>query len=308
MCSDPDLGEEIKVPVEGLTQDWRSYTFPLSRFPSRYAGESWQDRLKKLYVVMALVFDGRDARTVYLRRVSYGPVKAVLDAVVNAASNAEKQPVAAGEIATLWGKELGPVGGGGCGNAPDGRISTACAGTRVLFDGIPAPLFYVQSRQINAQVPYEVAGKPATKVQVEAGGQKSNELSLAVAPSAPGLFTGTAYRAAALNQNGSYNTPENPEARGNVVVLFGTGEGQTVPGGFTGQLCSATALSKPVLPCSVQIGGQPADVIYCGCAPGFAGLLQVNAKISAAANAGQVPVFLTIGSSTSQAGITISVR
>ena len=40
-------------------------------------------------------------------------------------------------------------------------------------------------------------------------------------------------QAAALNQDGALNSAENPAAAGSVVVLYGTGEGQTDPPGRT---------------------------------------------------------------------------
>jgi uncharacterized protein (TIGR03437 family) len=43
------------------------------------------------------------------------------------------------------------------------------AGTRVFFDGIPAPVIYRQADQINAVVPFEVVG-PTTAITLQGSG------------------------------------------------------------------------------------------------------------------------------------------
>jgi uncharacterized protein (TIGR03437 family) len=40
-------------------------------------------------------------------------------------------------------------------------------GVHVLFDGVPAPITYARADQVNAVVPYGVAGQSTTKLQVE---------------------------------------------------------------------------------------------------------------------------------------------
>jgi uncharacterized protein (TIGR03437 family) len=80
-------------------------------------------------------------------------------------------PIAPGEIVTIFGSGL----------------ETA----RVLFDGIPAPLIHAAANQISAVVPFAIAGKPSTVLQLENGAQRSDPATAPVAESAPGLFTST---------------------------------------------------------------------------------------------------------------------
>lgn len=49
----------------------------------------------------------------------------------------------------------------------DRRLATALAGTRILFNDVPAPLVYVSDKQSSAIVPYAVAGRTSVDVQVE---------------------------------------------------------------------------------------------------------------------------------------------
>jgi len=61
---------------------------------------------------------------------------------------------------------------------------------------------------------------------------------------------------------------------------------------------------------SVTIGGQPAEVLYAGSAPGLvAGLLQVNARVTDGIPSGDaVPVVLSIGSASSPSTVTMAVQ
>lgn len=188
---------------------------------------------------------------------------------------------APGEIVTLFGTGIGPAVLVGVRLTPAGFFDNSLADTRVLFDGVAAPLVYVSERQTSAIVPYAVAGKASTQIQVEYQGRQSPPVTLPVAASAPALFSLNAGRGggAILNQDSTVNTAANPAEKGSIVVLYGTGEGQTDPAGVDGKLASGT-FPKPVLPVSVTIGGQAADILYYGAAPGLvAGVMQVNARI-----------------------------
>jgi uncharacterized protein (TIGR03437 family) len=182
----------------------------------------------------------------------------------------------------------------------------------VLFDGVPSLLFYANENQINAVAPFAIAQKAVTKMQVILQGQKIADVSLTVGDVAPGLFTvdGSGVGPGAiLNQDSTLNTPLNPAEKGSVVVLYATGSGQTSPQGVDGQI-ARIPLPIPVLPVSVEIGGIAAKVLYAGAAPGFVeGLLQVNCLVPKQIVSGDsVPVVLKIGTSGSQAGVTIAVK
>ncbi len=231
--------------------------------------------------------------------------------VVNAASFAGGS-VSPGEIVTLFGSQIGPAALAGLRLTASNRVDTALAGARVLFDGQAAPLIYVSANQASAIVPYSVAGKSTTQVQVEYQGVRSPAVTLPVAASAPGLFTlDSSGRGpgAILNQDFTVNSASNPAAIGSAVILFATGEGQTNPPGEDGRL-AAEPLPAPLLPVSVAIGGRPAAVLYAGGAPGLvAGVLQVNVRVPDGVTPGPaVPVVLTVGNNSAQSGVTLAVR
>ncbi len=240
-----------------------------------------------------------------------GMVPAASAAGVVSAASFLGGPVAAGQIVTIFGTTIGPPSIVGLSLNAQGLVDTTVGETRVLFDGVPAPMIYALAGQTSVIVPYAVAGRTTTQMIVEYQGRRSDPVTLPVAPSAPGLFSANSSGrgpAAILNQDSSVNTGENPADKGSVVVLFGTGEGRTEPDGVDGRL-AATVFPKPRLPVSVRIGGAPAEVLYAGAAPGLvAGVFQINARIPEGVVSGAVPVVVTVGSAASQPELTVAVK
>jgi uncharacterized protein (TIGR03437 family) len=116
-----------------------------------------------------------------------------------------------------------------------------------------------------------------------------------------------------LNQNNSYNAPNNPAAKGSYVVFYVTGEGQTAPAGVTGKVTTVSPTlpltPQPLLPVTVLINGQPASIAFYGEAPGVvSGVMQINVQIPASAPSGNLPLKVSVGGATSQNSVTISVE
>lgn len=221
-------------------------------------------------------------------------------------------PAAPGQIITLRGTNLGPERGVSFTLNAQGRVPTVVADTRVLFDGIAAPVIYTSRNQINAIVPYALTGRFSTRVQVEYLNQRSNILELRVVDSAPGVFTIGDGRgqAALLNQDNSVNAPNNPAARGTIIQIYATGEGQTRPEGIDGFVpLTVPDLRFPLLPVTVRIGGVPAEILYAGSAPqAVLGLFQVNARVPQNIGTGNQSIEVQVGTAISQAGATLAIR
>jgi uncharacterized protein (TIGR03437 family) len=216
-------------------------------------------------------------------------------------------------VVTIFGSGVGPSVTVPAQITTQGRLSSTLGGTQVLFDGVPAPLLYTSTGQVAAVVPYEVDGKPGTQVQVRNGSLASDSVALPVTTAAPSIFSVnlSGYGpAAVLNQDGlTVNSAKAPAARGSVISIYATGEGQTDPGGVDGAITQAASLPRPKLPVKAWVDGQPAEIQYAGAAPGnIAGLFQVNVKIPATANTGDVPIVIQVGEAQSQAGMTIAVK
>ncbi len=232
--------------------------------------------------------------------------------VVNAASFLSG-PVAPGEIVSLFGSALGPAAPVPGTLTNPKLVADSLAGVRVTFDGVPAPLLYVSSRQVNAVVPYSVAGQAMTQLQVEYLGALSTPLTLPVAATAPGIFSlaasGTGPGAILNARDESVNSPSNPAAPGDWVSIYATGGGVTNPAGVDGLLASAP-LAQPIANVSVRIGGVPCQLNYAGAAPGFvSGSLQINAQVPLEVIPGpSVPVEVIIGNASSQSTVTLAVQ
>jgi uncharacterized protein (TIGR03437 family) len=197
-----------------------------------------------------------------------------------------------------------------------GKVATTAGGVRVLFDGVAAPMVYAAENQVAPIVPYSVAGKTGTVVQLEYNGVRTPAIALPVA-AAPALFTlnGSGLGpAAAFNQDGSLNTSATPAAKGSVVVLYATGEGQTSPAGVDGKIAGDLPLPMPTGTVTVLVGGPPgvgrsAAVLYAGAAPTLvAGVLQMNVVIPEDAPSGNVPISFTVNGVSSSELATIAVR
>jgi uncharacterized protein (TIGR03437 family) len=243
--------------------------------------------------------------------------------VVNAASEANNGVVAPGGLSTLYASPYLP-GQPNLGSTTSfhnaanydayGLIATTLGGVTVTFDGVPAPLFFLNGTQVNLQVPYEVAGKASTTVVVNYLGSASAPVTVQVAPVQPAMITVDSSGVgpvAAVNQDGTLNSAANPAPKGSVVTIYGTGVGQ--PSGYPVLVTGAGAAGPPqgfTGNYTYSIGGSAsAPAGYAGPTPTSAGLAQFNLMIPNSSPSGAVPVVVTSPTGvSSQPGTTIFVQ
>lgn len=220
-------------------------------------------------------------------------------------------PLAPGLIVSIFGENLGPEEGVRGGFDPvTGLLVSELAGVSVLFNGVPAPMFFAGSGQINAQAPHELTPGLNAFIQIRRGGALSDPVLVSTAAAAPALFTfPNSPSAVALNEDGSLNGPASRAAPGGFVSLFGSGQGAVLPATATGAPAGgAGALSLIVGEVQVFVDGREAKVVFAGLAPGFVGLFQINIRVPADAPAGaQVSVVVVIDSIPSPP-TTIAIR
>lgn len=159
----------------------------------------------------------------------------------------------------------------------------------VTLDGMAAVVSYAGKSQVNFQAPYGIAGRTRVSLDLRVGGALVFRTNLNVAGAVPGFFEAGGV-VVAVSPEGLLNREENPARAGDVLTLYGTGEGL---------LRELKGLMVPFLPLSVEINGVPADIQYAGAAPGYSGLLQVNLRVPANIRLkGRVPVTLRVGAFT----------
>ncbi len=228
----------------------------------------------------------------------------VVAGVVNAASYAGSA-ISPGSLVSIFGSQLSLVSGA-TGSLP---LPIAFADVVVTVNGLPAPLLYVSPSQINAQMPSGVSSGNAQLV-VTVAGLPSAPYSLAVQPSAPGIFQvlsgqGTS-SAAALNQDGTLNTMDNPALVGSIVSVYLTGVAALESLALDGEPAPVNGPFAGTTDIDASVGGIEGAVPYAGPAPNFVGLIQVNMQIPTVPS-GTYPLVISVNdvpSNTTQIFVT----
>ena len=223
--------------------------------------------------------------------------------IANSGGSTISNAVAPLELISLYGLGIGPDPPL-TGHVSRGVLGSAIDEVQVLFDGIPAPLLYAGPSQINAVVPQEIAGKSTTAIEVITPTVRIKGPVMQVSPSLPGVVLSAIQdadalepiAAAALNQDGSINSPQNPAAFGSVVSVWVSGAGISTYPVPDGTIRNSQQTGGPTLPVAAFsaaaglfiFGGFPGvpsgrlslEVDYAGDAAGMvAGVTQINFRL-----------------------------
>ncbi len=160
--------------------------------------------------------------------------------------------------------------------------------TSVTVNGEPAPLFYADPGQIDAQMPWDIPGNTVATVIVKNGNVSSNAAAVYVPA------TGTPGISVVVNADGSLNSRSAGAAVGEEVVAYFTGGGPVNAGGklVTGQP-APNGLSPVTGNVTVTVNGVQAVVKYVGLTPQGVGLYQANFIVPQVSK-GTYPVVITI--------------
>jgi len=164
-------------------------------------------------------------------------------------------------------------------------------------------LLWVQDAQINLVAPRFLIPGLNTQVCVSYNNVNTNCLTLPVVQTTPAVFMVDGRYAAALNQDGTYNSASNPAAAGSIVTVYATGLGPITPSQPDGSLIG---LPLPVntfafgVEAIYSIGSffqtevdVPFEVQYAGPAPTFvAGVSQINFRIAPYPSYGAIYVYM----------------
>lgn len=219
-------------------------------------------------------------------------------------------PVSPGQLIQVTGTGIGPDEEARYVPDSSGYLPTRLAGVKVLFDGQAASLVSASAERIVAVVPYAVASKQTTLLQVSYLGLTSPTTQLAVAGASPGLAVVPASgQGQVLNEDGSLNTPDKPAARGSVVSIEVTGVGVTRPYNEALDETGINGLAVPESPLEVRVSGLKAEVVYAGGNKGDVGaVLTVRFRIPQDVMPGSVvPLYVSADGTPSQA-VAIAVQ
>lgn len=202
-----------------------------------------------------------------------------------------------------------------------GKLATILGGTCLTMNGEALPIFAVTPDQINAQVSATKALGPASFTVIANCGTAqavTSDVAIAMIEEAtPGFFlypplSNNGLIAARFNADDVAVAPSGmftdvfggsrPAKAGDIIVLYGTGWGDTTAALGLGELATGAAQLLPAANPTVSFGGiflPPEGVLYVGVTPGTAGLYQLAIRVPAVSIPGNYQVVLTVyGKST----------
>jgi len=210
-----------------------------------------------------------------------GPPSLPAAGIVNGASF---QPqLSPGAIGSIFGLRLA----GGAKAWADFPLPNELEGVRVLIGGGEVPLFYVSNSQINFLIPSNLTtGETSLVVTTPVG--STEPVTVMLLPVSPAIFVvDDSGEGAVLVSGSQLPTSQQPASPGGFVEIFCTGLG---PVSRDFQTQKDVTVSLP----QVTVDRVPAEVVFSGLAPGFAGLYQVNVRIPAGVAAGNRALSLSM--------------
>jgi uncharacterized protein (TIGR03437 family) len=234
-----------------------------------------------------------------------------LTSVVNAAGF---QPgIVANSWVTIKGTNLASTTGDWSSAIVNGSLPTALDGVAVTIGGKPAYIYFVSPDQLNVLAPDIPAG-PVT-VSVTTPGGTGVSLAATATAYGPAFFQWPGNQAVATRQDYSYAAKAGTFAGavtaaakpGEVLILWGTGFGPTMPRAPTGVAAPASGSYPTASAATVTIGNTPAIVYGAALAPGSAGLYQVAIQVPSTLANGDWPIQVSIGGVTSPTGTVLSI-
>ena len=224
--------------------------------------------------------------------------------VVNNGTFAGGESLAQGDIAALFGDQLTY---GDPQQATELPLPTSLAGTQVLVNGTPAPVYYVSPGQINFEIPIDAATGDAI-VQVTRNSQTSNSAYLNIMSSIPRFITNGGTYAIMTTPDGTLTgVPKHPVKSGDVVVIYTIGLGPTTPVVPSGTASPSSPLavidaSTTQVCFGVNSPFSPPPCVmpqFVGLTPGFVGLYQINVAIPSGVPSGNVPFSFSVNGASS---------
>ena len=232
-------------------------------------------------------------------------------------------------IITVFGTGFGTESIGFANLDEAGRVDTILGGTCVEVDGRRAPIYAIFPTQANIQTPAATGLGPVGVTVIRdcdtPNEVRSNVEMVTVEAATPAFFLfppladngliaarfNTGFAAVApsgmfVDQFG----PSRPAKPGDIILLFGTGWGDTEAALATGKLAAGAAQVLPDASPMVTFGGvplAPENVFYVGVTPFTAGLFQLAIEVPEGTPPGNQEIVLTVYGKSTPVGPAIPV-
>jgi uncharacterized protein (TIGR03437 family) len=190
-------------------------------------------------------------------------------------------PLAPGTIVQIFGSAIAATTG-----STGVPLPSVLNGTSVLIGGELAPLYYVSSGQINAQIPVDLVPGQQYQVVVSANNAYTTPVSINIAPVTPGIARLANGQVIAQHADFSLVTEDAPAKPGEYLVAYLAGMGLTNTPVGTGAQAPLSPLANVNASASVAVDGEAAPVLFAGLTPGFIGLYQINFQVPPDAQSG----------------------
>ncbi|HEX6895927.1 MAG TPA: hypothetical protein VF146_11680, partial [Bryobacteraceae bacterium] len=188
--------------------------------------------------------------------------------------------------------------------------------TSVIVSGKQLPVLFVNDKQVNVLIPYDLAVNAPHQLIVQRGSAISVPVPIAIFDSQPAILA-TAGNGAGQGHIYKIDSSGNqiladasaPATAGDTLVIYTVGLGAVDPPVNAGEPAGSSPPSGTTAPVSLTIGGQPAPVLFSGLTPGSAGLYQVNVTVPAGITPGaQVPVVVSVAGKSSAGSIYMGIQ
>ncbi len=230
-------------------------------------------------------------------------------------SGASFQPgVTANSWVTIQGTNLAAQTDDWSHSIVNGALPTSLDGVSVTMGGRPAYVYFVSPGQINALAPELPAGPIG--VTVTNAGVTSTTFTTTANAYGPAFFTWPNNQVVATRQDYSYAAKAGtfagastvPAKPGDVIILWATGFGPTIPPAPSGVSVPASGGYSTASAPTVKVNGTAATVYGGALAPGSAGLYQIAIQVPSTLGDGDWPIQATIGNIASPTGTILSVH
>jgi len=206
--------------------------------------------------------------------------------------------ISPGSLAVVYGSNLADA----VHTISAATFPTNVSGVSVTVNNVAAPLIYVSPTQINFQVPWETPVGQSVPVVVSWNSAQSNPEQVTVSNAAsPSFFlsdtNGVSWMTGAVADGCPSVASECVPKAGAIYQLWANGLGPVSQALSDGVPAPEAALQTQTA-CTLTIGGQAANVLYCGAAPGEI-IDQINFTYPSGVAAGAyTSASLTVGGAT----------